>query len=72
MKPELMDLFVLKRELWDSRLEELRASPSKLWKMEDLEKVLKNLKSNKTRDPHGLINELFKPGVIGEDLKRPY
>ena len=48
---------------------ELRASKSKLWTIEDLEKVLNKLKSNKTRDPHGLINELFKPGVIGEDLK---
>ena len=33
MKPGLMDLFFNKSELWDSRLEELRASPSKLWKM---------------------------------------
>ena len=32
-------------------------------------KVLKKLKTNKTRDPHGLINEIFKPGVIGLDLK---
>ena len=37
--------------------------------MQDLDKVLKKLKTNKTRDPHGLINELFKPGVIGLDLK---
>ena len=50
-------------------MEELRASPSKLWTIEELDKVLKKLKSNKTRDPHGLINEIFKPGVIGEDLK---
>ena len=34
----------------------------------DLERVLKGLKKNKSRDPHGLINELFKPGVIGSDL----
>ena len=24
---------------------------------------------NKSRDPHGLINELFKPDIIGSDLK---
>ena len=70
MKTDLLDLFSLKSELWESRIEELRASPSKVWTMEDLDKVLKNLKSNKTRDPHGLINEIFKPGVIGEDLKK--
>ena len=69
IKPELRDLFCLKNELWESRLMELRTSPSKLWTIEELDRVLKNLKSNKTRDPHGLINEVFKPGVIGEDLK---
>ena len=31
--------------------------------------TLKSLKSNKTRDPCGLINELFKPPVIGQDLE---
>ena len=30
--------------------------------------VLKKLKHNKTRDPLGMINEIFKPGVIGGDL----
>ena len=69
IKPELLDLFFLKRELWELRLEELRKNQSKLWTVQDLEIVLKKLKSNKTRDPHGLINEVFKPGVIGEDLK---
>jgi hypothetical protein len=27
------------------------------------------LKNNKSRDPEGLINEIFKKGVIGDDLK---
>ena len=31
--------------------------------------VLKKLKSNKSRDPLGMLNEIFRPGVIGEDLK---
>ena len=35
----------------------------------DLIKVLRELKLNKSRDPHGLINEIFKPGVIGNDLQ---
>ena len=69
MKSSLQDLFLLKTELWELRLEELRASKSKLWTQEDLENVLKKLKNNKTRDPHGLINEIFKPGIIGHDLK---
>ena len=37
--------------------------------MSDLEKVLKQLKNNKSRDPMGLANELFKPINAGEDLK---
>ena len=39
-------------------------------KKKDLRSTLKSLKNNKTRDPGGLINELFKPGVIGKDLEK--
>ena len=38
--------------------------------MKDLEAALKSLKPGKCRDPEGLIREIFKEGVIGEDLKR--
>ena len=69
MKPELKELYFLKCELWELRKEKLKASKSKLWTLSDLEKVLKKLKTNKTRDPHGLINDIFKPGVKGQDLK---
>ena len=37
--------------------------------MSDLDTVLKNLKNIKSRDHAGYINEIFKPGVIGTDLK---
>ena len=69
MKAELMDLYFLKSELWDLKLEEMVATKTGLWTIEDLDRVLMALKANKTRDPHGVINELFKPGVLGEDLK---
>ena len=69
MKSELTDVYFLKSELWEWRLDELEGTKTKMWTIDDLNKVLKGLKSNKTRDPHGLINEIFKPGVIGEDLK---
>ena len=39
------------------------------WTAEELAKVSKSLKNNKCRDPNGLINKLFKPGVIGTDLQ---
>ena len=41
---------------------------SKPWNEKQLIKVLKSLKNNKSIDPHGMVNELFKPGVIGKDL----
>ena len=42
----------------------------KPWTLEDLEEVLKKLKNNHSRDPNGMINELFKPGIAGRDLKQ--
>ena len=38
--------------------------------MKKLKKILSKLKNNKSRDPQGFINELFKPGVCGEDLEK--
>ena len=35
---------------------------------ENLLKVLKSLKKNKTRHPWGLVYELFRPEMAGEDL----
>ena len=37
--------------------------------MVELEKVLKYLKKNKSRDPLGLANEIFRDEVAGKDLK---
>ena len=37
--------------------------------MTDLVEALKSLKNNKSSDAFGCINELFKPSVIGSDLK---
>ena len=37
--------------------------------MEELEEVLRNLKNNISRDPEGLVNEIFKDGTIGRNLK---
>ena len=70
MKPELMDLFFLKSELWAYRNIELKEKVSKSWTQEDLNVVLKSLKNNKSFDPNGMINEIFKEGCIGKDLKK--
>ena len=39
------------------------------WTHKELMTVLSKLKNGKSRDPGGLINEIFKPGVIGADLQ---
>ena len=70
MKPEYSDLFCLKMELWTSRLENLKECKSSDWTMKNLEEELYNLKNNKTMDPHGMINEVFKKDCIGIDLKK--
>ena len=72
MKSEYEDIFEIKTKLWEMTLELCRANKSEPWQMSDLEKVLKNLKTNKTRDPLGLINEIFKPGCMGEGLKQVF
>ena len=39
------------------------------WNIQDLKNVLDKLKNNKSRDPNGLANELFKEEAAGEDFK---
>ena len=53
----------MRKELCENR-------KSKPWKMKHLEAVLKDLKKDKARDPHGWINEIFKEGVAGKNLKK--
>ena len=55
--------------LWKLRFKRLKSTKSESWTNVDLRKALKSLKTNKTRDPSGLINELFKFPTIGCDLE---
>ena len=64
MKPELMDLYFLKTELWNIRNINLKNIRN------NLDEVLKSLKNNKSMDPLGMVNELFKEGCIGTNLKK--
>ena len=57
-------LITLKETLCNARIVLSKMNKSPPWTAADLHKVLSSLKNNKSRDPHGLINELFKPGVI--------
>ena len=58
-----------REELCRKRLQIAAQNKTPDWTMTDLEKVLKYLKLNKSRDPYGFANEVFKPDVAGDDLK---
>ena len=62
-------LKTLKEELCHKRLEIAKSRKSATWTHAQLMKILANLKKEKSRDPHGWINDLFKPGVCGRDLQ---
>ena len=55
--------------LAERRLEQSKKNKTPDWDMDDITLALKSLKNNKSPDAFGYINELFKPGVIGSDLK---
>ena len=60
----------LKEELWKRRLSIISQIKTPDWTTENLDKVLKSLKKNKSRDEKGWINEIFRPEIIGSDLKQ--
>ena len=51
------------------RLEISLLTKSSPWSEAKLDAVLSKLKNGKSRDPLNLVREIFKPGVIGKDLK---
>ena len=69
MKDEFEEIFEIKNLLWKKRFGLLKEKISKPWSLNDLEKVAKTLKNNQTRDPNGMLNELFKENVMGQDMK---
>jgi len=69
MHPDLANLHKLKEMLCHKRLAIAAQKKSAPWTQAEVDKVLKSLKNNKCRDPQGLINEIFKPGSAGTDLK---
>ena len=69
IRPDFKNLSYGKKKIFEAKLKIASGNKSNLWNMADLEKALKDLKINRSRDPEGLINEIFKKDVIGEDLK---
>ena len=69
IKDEIKEVDDLNSKLFEKRIEKARTNKSPVFDMEELEKVLKNLKPGKSKDTDNYICELFKEGVIGDDLK---
>ena len=53
-----------------AKLEQAKQNKSQDWTMIKLEKVLKNIDKNKSRDPYGIKRSLFHIDCIGSDLKQ--
>ena len=68
IRPGFVKLKVWKEELCKKRLQIASSTKSAPWNQNQLLKVLTKLKKGKSRDPHGLINDIFKPEVCGQDL----
>ena len=68
INPDLVHLQHMKEPFCKKRIELVKHVKSARWTIHDLKKVLKTLKNGKCRDPSGLVNELLKPDVAGEDL----
>ena len=58
-----------KEDLCKLRLKLSSQNKTPDWTMKQLNSVLNYLKKNKSRDPHGYSNDIFKMNVAGDDLK---
>ena len=67
---DLMHTKLRRKKLFDLKMRLSEKNISRPWTMNELEKALKDLKRNKSRDSDGYLNEIFKNDVIGKDLKR--
>ena len=54
------EIMQLKNYLCELRLELTKNNSYVSWSMDDIDKVLNNLKLNKAKDPHGHVNEMYK------------
>ena len=70
IEPKYEYLKQLKENLFELRILLAKSRITPDWTNEQLMKVIKSLKLNKSRDSTGLVYELFKAGVIGSDVVR--
>ena len=69
MKNTLQHIREAKEKLFEKVLRIAKRNITPDWKMRDLEIVLKHLKKQKSRNPLGLANDIFRSDVAGDDLK---
>ena len=69
VRPDYQEIDEQKEKVFQLKMKLAATRKSPDWTLSDLEKALGDLKRNKSRDPEGLINEIFKLDVIGDDLK---
>ena len=63
IKADYISNYQKKIELWKMRFDYLKRNTISDWSASDLAGALKSLKNNKSRDPSGWINEIFKQPV---------
>ena len=68
-KDEMKDILSIQDKLFRNTLRQSKETKSPEFDLGEFEKVLKNLKGCKSKDPDGYICELFKSDIIGSDLK---
>ena len=71
IKSHISDLGQDTNTLCEIRLEISKNNTTDPWNMEDLKIALKQLHKDRSADPDGYINELFKEAVAGDDLLLP-
>ena len=59
----------MKENLWSIRQRIAEHNKSIPWNRKNLEVVLGKLNGNKSKDPCGISNIIFKQNIAGEDLK---
>ena len=70
LRPDLHFLKKRRKIIFKLKMKLAENQRSSDWTLSDLERAIRNLKKNKSRDFEGYLNELFKSGVAGEDLKK--
>ena len=72
IRPDLGSMKWRKKNIFKLKMKLAQGKNSPDWTMFDLDNALAKLKNNKSRDYEGFVNEIFKKGVIGSDLKKSF